>query len=97
LKATTTVHDTLLLIDLARLKVINETLGYPTGDTLIKELALRTRGVVDAAAQSGLAEFVPFAEQTGYITLVTQWTLRVAMRTLQAWQPTHPDSQLRST
>jgi diguanylate cyclase (GGDEF)-like protein len=246
LQATTTLHDTLLLIDLARLKIINETLGYPTGDTLIKELASRTRGVVEAAAQSGLigaapmlvrlsggtfaialrapqhsavetlyqllqrafgattvqcgehnvdlgvrcgiagaagsappepvktlmrnaevalhsakrvaagyawyseaqeaarlghlslvsdlqqavansqlqmwlqpkfslasgravgaealvrwqhptrgfvspAEFVPFAEQTGYITLVTQWMLREALRTLQVWQPTHPE------
>ena len=36
------------------------------------------------------AEFVPFAEQTGYITMVTDWMLREALRTLQAWERTHP-------
>ena len=38
-------HNTLALLDLARLKVINETLGYVTGDTLIKELAVRASAV----------------------------------------------------
>ena len=47
-------HNTLALIDLARLKAINETLGYTTGDTLIRELALRTTRVFEAAAASGL-------------------------------------------
>ncbi|MBI2748187.1 MAG: EAL domain-containing protein [Burkholderiales bacterium] len=37
------------------------------------------------------AEFVPFAEQTGYITLVTDWMLQQALRTLAAWAPTHPE------
>ena len=36
------------------------------------------------------AEFVPFAEQTGAITLVTDWMLEQAMQTLQRWQHTHP-------
>ncbi len=36
------------------------------------------------------AEFVPFAEQTGAITLVTDWMLNEAMRCLQAWQHSHP-------
>ena len=36
------------------------------------------------------AEFVPFAEQTGYITLLTDWMLREALRTLQLWERTHP-------
>jgi EAL domain-containing protein (putative c-di-GMP-specific phosphodiesterase class I) len=44
-----------------------------------------TRGFVSPA------EFVPFAEQTGYITMVTNWMLREAMRTLVAWAPTHPE------
>ncbi len=43
-----------------------------------------TRGFVSPA------EFVPFAEQTGYITLVTDWMLREALRTLQAWEPKQP-------
>jgi diguanylate cyclase (GGDEF)-like protein len=43
-----------MVMDLARLKVINETLGYATGDTLIKEIASRTTTVFQAAVQSGL-------------------------------------------
>jgi diguanylate cyclase (GGDEF)-like protein len=46
--------NTLALLDLARLKVINETLGYTTGDTLIKELALRAREVFESASTQGL-------------------------------------------
>ncbi len=34
-------HNSLMLMDLARLKTINETLGFATGDTLIKEVAMR--------------------------------------------------------
>ena len=40
------------------------------------------------------AEFVPFAEQTGAITLVTDWMLAQAMVTLQRWQATQPDLSL---
>ncbi|OQW86524.1 MAG: hypothetical protein BWK72_16710 [Rhodoferax ferrireducens] len=36
------------------------------------------------------AEFVPFAEQTGAITGVTDWMLAHALRTLQDWQPRWP-------
>ena len=45
--------NTLLLLDLSRLKVVNETLGYTTGDTLIKELALRCKTVLAQAGQAG--------------------------------------------
>lgn len=45
--------NTLLLLDLSRLKVVNETLGYPTGDTLIQELALRCTTVLAQAGQTG--------------------------------------------
>jgi diguanylate cyclase (GGDEF)-like protein len=44
-----------------------------------------TRGFVSPA------EFVPFAEQAGYITLVTDWMLQQALHTLAAWAPTHPE------
>jgi EAL domain-containing protein (putative c-di-GMP-specific phosphodiesterase class I)/GGDEF domain-containing protein len=44
-----------------------------------------TRGFVSPA------EFVPFAEQTGAITLVTGWMLEQALQTLQQWQHSHPD------
>ncbi len=43
-----------------------------------------TRGFVSPA------EFVPFAEQTGYITLVTDWMLREALRTLGVWASRQP-------
>ncbi len=38
-----------VLFDLARLKTINETLGYATGDQLIREVALRAKAVLDRA------------------------------------------------
>ncbi|MGQ0708919.1 MAG: putative bifunctional diguanylate cyclase/phosphodiesterase [Rhodoferax sp.] len=37
------------------------------------------------------AEFVPFAEQTGYISMVTRWMLERALNTLAAWEKTHPE------
>lgn len=40
------------------------------------------------------AEFVPFAEQTGAITLITDWMLVQAMQTLARWQHSHPDLSL---
>lgn len=46
----------LMLIDLARLKTINETLGYTTGDTTIQQVALRLQTAVVAAEQSGLLQ-----------------------------------------
>ena len=47
-------HNTLALLDLARLKVVNETLGYTTGDSLILALAERARTVVASATADGL-------------------------------------------
>jgi diguanylate cyclase (GGDEF)-like protein len=47
-------NDCLMLIDLARLKTINESLGFATGDTLIKEVAQRADAVVKRAVDSGL-------------------------------------------
>lgn len=49
-----TPHSCLILMDLARLKGINETLGYSVGDTLIKDMGLRTHAVFQAAEASGL-------------------------------------------
>jgi diguanylate cyclase (GGDEF)-like protein len=37
------------------------------------------------------AEFVPFAEETGYIGMVTTWMLGEALRTLAQWAPVHPE------
>ncbi len=44
-----------------------------------------TRGFVSPA------EFVPFAEQTGYIGMVTEWMLREALATLAGWRHSHPE------
>jgi EAL domain-containing protein (putative c-di-GMP-specific phosphodiesterase class I)/GGDEF domain-containing protein len=46
-------------MDLARLKGINETLGYNAGDTLILEMAQRANQVFQAAATSGLIRPAP--------------------------------------
>ena len=37
------------------------------------------------------AEFVPFAEQTGYISMLTRWMVERALITLSDWEKTHPD------
>ena len=60
-----------------------------TGQAVGTEALVRwqhpTRGFVSPA------EFVPFAEQAGFITMVTDWMLEQALRTLAAWAPTHPE------
>ncbi len=61
------------------------TTGRAVGAEALVRWRHPTRGFVSPA------EFVPFAEQTGYITLVTQWMLREALRTLQQWQAKHPE------
>lgn len=51
----------LLLIDLDRFQIVNDTLGYESGDTLLKEVAQRVRAAVrkdDYVARSGSDEFV---------------------------------------
>lgn len=51
----------LLLIDLDRFQIVNDTLGYESGDTLLKEVAQRVRAAVrkdDCVARSGSDEFV---------------------------------------
>jgi diguanylate cyclase (GGDEF)-like protein len=53
IRAPAQAPNNLMLIDLARLKIINETLGYTTGDTLIKEVATRADAVIKQAAQAG--------------------------------------------
>ena len=52
-------NNSLMLLDLARLKTINETLGFGTGDTLIKEVARRTDAVLQQAVHDGLVGGVP--------------------------------------
>lgn len=60
-----------------------------TGKAVGAEALIRwqhpTRGLVSPV------EFIPFAEQTGYITMVTEWMLREALRTLKLWAPSHPE------
>ncbi len=58
--------------------------GKPVGAEALVRWQHPSRGFVSPA------EFVPFAEQTGYITLVTDWMLREALRTLARWTPLQP-------
>lgn len=59
LHPTDSSRNTMVLMDLARLKTINETLGYATGDMLIREVAARALGVFDATSASGLIDQDP--------------------------------------
>ncbi|QTN26571.1 EAL domain-containing protein [Rhodoferax sp. AJA081-3] len=59
--------------------------GHAVGTEALVRWQHPTRGFVSPA------EFVPFAEQAGYITMVTNWMLEQALRTLAAWAPTHPE------
>jgi EAL domain-containing protein (putative c-di-GMP-specific phosphodiesterase class I) len=43
-----------------------------------------TRGFISPA------EFIPFAERTGYISMLTMWMLEQAVITLKNWQDYHP-------
>jgi diguanylate cyclase (GGDEF)-like protein len=52
-------HNSLMLIDLARLKTINETLSFATGDMLIKELAQRAEALVNPTLRSGQISVAP--------------------------------------
>lgn len=49
----------LMLFDLARLKAINETLGFGTGDTMIREVAARAQAVVEQACASQPVALTP--------------------------------------
>lgn len=40
------------------------------------------------------AEFVPFAESTGYIGVITEWMLHQALSTLASWKESHPDQTI---
>ncbi len=53
-RGASTMGNAFMLFDLARLKTVNETLGFAIGDTLIRELAQRARAAVQASpAHSG--------------------------------------------
>ena len=60
------------------------TTGQAVGAEALVRWQHPTRGFVSPA------EFVPFAEQTGYIGLVTHWMLQRAVQTLAQWATTQP-------
>ncbi len=59
--------------------------GHAVGAEALVRWQHPTRGFVSPA------EFVPFAEQSGYITMVTNWMLQQALHTLARWAPAHPE------
>jgi diguanylate cyclase (GGDEF)-like protein len=59
------LRNTLALLDLARLKVVNETLGFATGDSLILAAGSRTKQVFDTLAQTGVVHPRPVVARLG--------------------------------
>ncbi|MFZ6816912.1 EAL domain-containing protein [Undibacterium sp. Ji22W] len=56
------LHDhAMLLMDIARLKIVNETLGFGTGDTLIVEVSQRLRIATEDLAQNHQAFLTKFS------------------------------------
>jgi len=76
-----------LVIDLDRFKFINDTLGHQTGDSLIKEFALRVREVLresDTLARYGGDEFIVLTEslkQANDVAVVAEKILSVLQET----------------
>ena len=62
--------------------------GLPVGAEALVRWQHPQRGFISPA------EFVPFAEQTGAIPLVTNWMLEQGMQTLARWQHSHPNLSL---
>lgn len=61
-------HGALLLLDLDHFKEINDTLGHPIGDQLLKEVAARLQAIMrqnDTLARLGGDEFVVILEELG--------------------------------
>ena len=86
LQAPVQAPNTLALLDLARLKIVNETLGYPTGDSLIRQLGQRTATVFAACAARGEIGTQPVvAHLSGGTFAAAYWAAdRVASQVLHA-------------
>lgn len=59
--------------------------GKPVGAEALVRWQHPQRGFVSPA------EFVPFAEQTGYISMLTRWMVEQALQTLARWDSDYPE------
>jgi diguanylate cyclase (GGDEF)-like protein/PAS domain S-box-containing protein len=78
-------HVALLFLDVDNFKVVNDSLGHPTGDRLLIEIAARLKGslrLADTAARIGGDEFVILLEDVAG----PSEAIRVATRIIEGFQ-----------
>jgi len=77
------VGNSLMLFDLARLKTINATLGFVTGDTMIKEVARRAQDVMGRTSDFAIASHLLVHIAGGMLAIYTQAASRDALDVLR--------------
>jgi predicted signal transduction protein with EAL and GGDEF domain len=89
----------IIMMDLDRFKYVKDTLGHDVGDHVLRQVASRLRVSSGFLARLGAlirwahplkgsippVEFIPFAEHTGYIKVLTHWVLGEAIRQCGEW------------
>ena len=78
-----------IIMDLDRFKIVNDTLGHPIGDALLVQVAKRLKGLVrrhDVIARLGGDEFAIILQHVDDITEVSDLAKRVIARMAQPFQ-----------